>query len=45
MYDTREELHEIELGVFGLVPLRAAPTLHLAGADEEEDDAIVRGID
>lgn len=42
----REEFREIEAAVFGMVPVRAAPPLRLAGADEDDADfTIVRSID
>lgn len=49
MYGVREECREIEMAVFGMVPVGAAPPLRLAGTDEDEDEdefaVIVRGID
>jgi hypothetical protein len=46
VYDITEDFREIEMAVFGMVPVGMAPPLRLAGV--EEDDAeftIVRGID
>jgi hypothetical protein len=43
----RTGFREIDMAVFGLVPV-LAPPLRLAGADEHDDEdepAIVRGID
>ncbi|MFJ5549850.1 hypothetical protein [Streptomyces sp. NPDC093225] len=43
-----EEHREIEMAVFGLVPVGTAPPLWLAGADDEdnaESFTFVRGID
>ncbi|MEU9376993.1 hypothetical protein AB0D94_24905 [Streptomyces sp. NPDC048255] len=46
MYRISEEFQEVEMVVFGMVPVRVAPPLRLAGADEDEAEfTIVRGID
>ncbi|MCF3131294.1 MULTISPECIES: hypothetical protein [Streptomyces] len=46
MRDGTEELREIEMALFGMVPVGLVPTLRLAGADDDEDeDTIVRSID
>ncbi|MCX4696874.1 hypothetical protein [Streptomyces sp. NBC_01408] len=46
MYRISEEIQEVEMIVFGMVPVRVAPPLWLAGADEDEAEfTIVRGID
>lgn len=45
MHDGRDEFREIDMAVFGMVPV-GAPPLRLAGADEDEDEfTIVRSID
>ncbi|CAL9326499.1 MULTISPECIES: hypothetical protein [Streptomyces] len=47
MRDGTEEYCEIDMAVFGMVPVGAAPPLRLAGADEDDDEflTIVRSID
>jgi len=46
MRDGTEELREIEMALFGMVPVGLVPPLRLAGADDDEDDAtIIRSID
>ncbi|WP_330242533.1 hypothetical protein [Streptomyces sp. NBC_00525] len=43
-----EEFREIDMAVFGMVPVGTAPPLRLAGADSDDDTeffTIVRGID
>jgi hypothetical protein len=46
VYDCAEEFREVDMAVFGLVPVGVAPLLRLAGTDEDEDEiTIVRSID
>ncbi|WP_168712598.1 hypothetical protein [Streptomyces sp. A0958] len=43
-----QEFREIDMAVFGMVPVGTAPPLRLAGADHDDDAeffTIVRGID
>ncbi|MEV7415201.1 hypothetical protein [Streptomyces sp. NPDC089919] len=47
MFDVKEEFLEVEMAVFGMVPVGVAPPLRLAGAEEDDTEfiTIVRGID
>ena len=46
MSERVEEFREIDMAVFGMVPVGVAPLLRLAGADDEDDEflTIVRSI-
>jgi hypothetical protein len=45
--DVREDFREIEMAVFGMVPVLITPPRRLSGVDEDEDElaTILRGID
>ncbi|MFF7394311.1 hypothetical protein ACFZAE_38535 [Streptomyces scabiei] len=47
MSERVEEFREIDMAVFGMVPVGMAPLLRLAGADDEDEEflTIVRSID
>ncbi|WP_171991125.1 hypothetical protein [Streptomyces sp. JHA26] len=45
MYDGETGILEAGAAEFGPVPVICAPPLRLAGADDDDEDTIVRGID